>query len=138
MTVQSTRSWGHPGFTLVELLIVMVVVAILAVVAYPSYVEQVRKTARKEAIGKLLEVASRVEQYRTQKLAYPAGDDLQDFKVEGDKYDITVEASTNGVVVKATPVAGTSQAADKCGVLSWETPGIWGFSGEGVAEKDCI
>jgi type IV pilus assembly protein PilE len=38
-----------PGFTVIELMIVVVIVAILLAIAYPSFVNYVRKAKRGEA-----------------------------------------------------------------------------------------
>jgi len=126
------------GFSLIELLIVMVIIALLATIGYPSYTEQVRKTARKEAVGKILETASRLEQFRTQKMAYPSASEVDAFGYDGNKYTISVETVTEGVAVKATPVADTLQADDKCGEMTYTTPGIWSFTGTDMTEKECI
>ncbi|MBV5274160.1 MAG: prepilin-type N-terminal cleavage/methylation domain-containing protein [Lamprocystis purpurea] len=40
------RARFRPGFTLIELMIVVGIVAILAAIAYPSYQSQIRKTRR--------------------------------------------------------------------------------------------
>ena len=61
MNPSSRRTSG--GFTLIELMIVLVVLAILVTVAVPSYRNYVLKANRAVAKGKLLELASRQEQY---------------------------------------------------------------------------
>lgn len=131
------RSLGN-GFSLIELVIALSIIAILAAMAYPSYTQYVRKAARKEAVGKVLEIASRLEQFKTQKMAYPSGAQLDPFAFTGAKYSFVVEAITEGVAVKATPIAGSAQEQDECGVITYQTPGTWAFSGSGMTEKECL
>ena len=50
-----------PGFTLIELMIVVAVVAILVAIAYPSYQEQIRKSRRAQAKADLVEYAGLAE-----------------------------------------------------------------------------
>lgn len=52
-----------PGFTLIELMIVVVIVGILAAIAYPSYAEYVNRSKRAEAKAALLEAAQALERY---------------------------------------------------------------------------
>ena len=63
-----TRTMGktiarQPGFTLIELMIVVAIIAILAGIAYPSYMDQVRKGNRAKAQAFLMDVAQRQQSY---------------------------------------------------------------------------
>jgi len=51
----------QPGFTLVELMVVVAILGILAVIAYPSYQGQVRKARRADAKSSLMELAQYME-----------------------------------------------------------------------------
>ncbi len=131
------------GFTLIELLIVLAIVAVLAVFAYPSYSEYVRSSARKAAIGKALEIASRVEQFRTQRFTYPsstadlAGFELTEVKYEYEVAPVLTDGDVTGYTITVTPVTGSDQVNDLCGTLTYSSAGTW-TSSTGVAEEDCL
>jgi|SRR5579863_9154976 len=123
------------GFTLIELMIVVVIATILLSIAVPSYMQQVRQSRRTEAKTALLDLAGREERFFTTNptgysnapanlgyAAFPA-------QVGSGYYTITVSCiaasgaalgcdpnanAPNGpsYYLIATPVAGTSQAAD--------------------------
>ena len=127
------------GFTLMELMIAVVIVAILAAVAIPTYSAHVRKTERKVAIGKILEIAGRLEQYKTQTFSYPTGDDLTQFTLNEKRYDIVAEAvdAGAGYKVTATPKAGSDQVNDQCGTLEYTNESVWDFKDD-LTESDCL
>lgn len=131
------------GFTLIELLIVVIIVGVLAVFAYPRYSDYVRNSARKAAVGKALEIASRVEQFRTQRFTYPSSDaDLAGFELAELKYEYEVapvmtDGDVTGYTITLTPVVGSDQVNDLCGTLTYSNTGTW-TSSEGLAEEDCI
>lgn len=122
------------GFTLIELMIVIVVIAILAAIAYPSYSQQVRKTARKETAGLMLDVAGRMERIRSQKLQYEA--------IVPDsppRYDITVDVDDPATYLITAAPKG-DQAHDLCGTLTLNHRGAWTFtrSGAAVSQHECL
>ncbi|WP_158643328.1 type IV pilin protein [Ketobacter alkanivorans] len=131
------------GFTLMELLIVVAIVAILAVFAYPSYSDHVRKAARKAAAGKVLEIAGRLEQYRTQRFAYPSSAaDLAGFAETEIKYEyevtaVSTDGDVSGYTITATPVTTSDQVNDECGTLSYANDGAWTF-GNSLTEQECL
>lgn len=127
------------GFTLIELMIAVVVVSILAAIAIPSYSSHVRKTERKVAVGKILEIAGRLEQFKTQRFSYPTGDDLAQFALTEKRYAYTVEAVSNGegYNVVATPVAGTDQVNDVCGTLEYTNESVWDFKDD-LTQAECL
>jgi len=123
------------GFTLIELMVVVVVATILLSIAVPSYMQQLRESRRTEAKTALLDLAGREERFLTTNptgytlvstnLGYPAFP----AQVGNGYYTITVSCvaasgaalgcdpnpnAPNGpsYYLVATPVAGTSQAAD--------------------------
>ena len=131
------------GLTLVELLLVVAIVGILALFGYPGYTEYIKKTARKQAVGKVLEIAGRVEQFKTQKLAYPStAAELNGFNDATAKYGfavatVVVDSEVVGYTVTATPVTGTNQVGDRCGTLVYSSTGIWTFANS-LTESDCL
>lgn len=122
------------GFTLIEVMITIAIVAMLAAVALPSYRSYVQRSNRTDARNTLLAAAQRMEQNYNLSGRY---DQLQNgtavndamlttwgldrSPVSGAKlYTIAFDTATPtqvAYVLVATPVAGTAQADDTCGVL---------------------
>ncbi len=126
-----TATRPAPGFTLVELMIVLVVVAVLAAVALPSYQASVRKGRRAEAFTALSLLQQAQERWRSNNASYtatlpntagaasaPNGLGVAATTASG-LYTIGVNnQSSTGYTATATAVAGTSQARDgDCKVL---------------------
>lgn len=110
------------GFTLIELMIVVAVVAVLVSIAIPSYHEAVRKGRRGQAKADLVDVAQQIERYRTVNNTYK-GFTLANTKspATGATFytlGIAVEEDGSGFEATASPVVGTSQTDDRCGVLT--------------------
>ena len=109
------------GFTLIELMIVVALIAVLAAIAYPSYQEFVRKGRRGGAKGDLVNLAQELERFRTVNNSY-AGAALsatQSPKQGNAFYNLVLsDQSATTFLITATPVATTSQAQDRCGVLT--------------------
>lgn len=123
------------GFTLIELMIVVVIVAILATIAYPAYTDQVRKTARKEVIGVLLDTAGRLERIRSQTFSYQA--------INADstnRYGVVVNVPAGGATFTITATPAGDQANDRCGVIVLNQQGAWTFTqgGNAVAQDLCM
>lgn len=109
------------GFTLIELMVVVAIVAILVAVAVPVYTEAVRKGRRGQAKADLVELAQIMERYRTVNNTYAtAANPIPQSPKTGDAfYEIDIaEQSATAFELTATPVAGTGQADDRCGVLT--------------------
>lgn len=104
----------QPGFTLIELMIVVVVVAILAMIAYPAYREQVQSARRADAQQALMGLASAMERYHSQNLTYVNAADgnevpqiyADEAPLDGDRkyYDLRVtSASVDDYTLEAQP-----------------------------------
>jgi len=63
---------GAPGFTLIELMIVVVIATILISIALPLYLHQIRESRRTDARSALLDLAGREERYFDTNNAYTA------------------------------------------------------------------
>ncbi|ROU00650.1 prepilin-type N-terminal cleavage/methylation domain-containing protein [Marinobacter sp. R17] len=68
------RPSRSPGFTLIELMIVVAIIGIIAAIAYPSYLDQVESTRRSDAQGALSSFANAMERYYTQNGTYIGAD----------------------------------------------------------------
>jgi type IV pilus assembly protein PilE len=139
-----TATRSSRGFTLVELMIVVVVATILLSIAVPSYMSQVRQSRRTEAKTAILDLAAREERYfSTNGALYSTA--TTDVGYAGafpvlvgpdNYYTVTVcspaancdpnpnPPAAPSYFITATPVAGTSQAADtECTSFSVDSAG---------------
>ena len=65
-----TQRGAQFGFTLIELVVTMAIIAILAAIAIPSYTAYIMRSHRSDARGQLLEVATWMERWRTERGRY--------------------------------------------------------------------
>jgi len=66
------KSKKQPGFTLVEVMVVVFIISVLAAIAYPSYQGFTQKARRTEAMTTLTEAAARQENFYANNLRYAA------------------------------------------------------------------
>ncbi len=119
------------GFTLIELLITIVIVGILAAIAYPAYQNSVTQSRRADAQGALTQLNNAMERVFTQNNTYmplvggvPTAPTLgsaagaifpSQTPLDGTTkyYNLSISSITaNTYTLRATPITGTSQAAD--------------------------
>lgn len=118
------------GFTLLELMIVVAIIGILVAIAYPSYMNFLVDGRRTDAQEALLGFANALERHKTENMTYtgaatgsPPGDTgapatttfpSQSPIDSSDKYyNLTIVAADSlSYTLRATPIAGTSQATD--------------------------
>ncbi len=136
------------GFTLIELLIAVVIVGILSAIAYPAYQNSVKQSRRADAQGALMQLNNAMERVFTQSNTYmplvggaataptlgASGIFPSQTPLDGTPkyYNLTISAITaNTFTLRATPIAGTSQAGDgnleidHTGAKRWGTLNSW-------------
>ncbi len=115
---------ASPGFSLIELLIVIAVIGTLAGIAYPAYTDSIRKARRTEAFTALAILQQAQERHRANHAAY--ADSLAALPAPrpvsptspGGHYTLTVSGAS-ATAYTATATAVGSQAADlECTALS--------------------
>lgn len=131
--------YRHPGFTLIELMIVLVIITILASIAYPSYSAYVERSRRSDGQGALLDLSHRLDQYFSENKSY-TGATLAQLGVKETSpegyYNLGVsELSGNTFTASATPIG--AQSSDKCGTLTINQLGQRNFTGANTSASDC-
>ncbi len=138
---------SRPGFTLIELMIVVGVIGILASIAYPSYQDYVRRARRLEGQGTMLNIQLLLEKHRVNNPSYAAPyltplnepgklePAYYSFSYPGD----SVSATSYIITAKATETGGqksdtgcTSMTLNEVGQ---KCPGDPGCSSEAVCWK---
>lgn len=125
----------QPGFTLLELVIVLAICGLLVSIALPGYQRSVRTGVRAEGQSLLLQVAANQERYYARNNAYAASADPLAASPplyllsESGLYRVEVAACATGTlatcfVATATPLG--RQADDECGALTLSSAGIKG------------
>jgi type IV pilus assembly protein PilE len=123
------------GFTLIEAMIVVAILGLIVAMGYPSYQEQVRKSRRAEGMGKLLELADRMERH------YSDAGTYRHINSDGTKRDTTVADvfpgftsdyytlsinSQNDINFEVWSTPKGSQLKDKCGKFTLTSLGVKG------------
>ena len=129
------------GFTLIEVMVVTVVIGVLAAIAYPSYTEQVARGRRSQAKAQLLAAQQWMERFYSENYRYDmnsagtATDHDSQFTArfstspppgEGRAvYNIALVTplARDTYTIRATRIAGTVMATDKCGDFTIDSMG---------------
>ncbi|MFC0254503.1 type IV pilin protein [Massilia consociata] len=117
----------QPGFTLVELMVVVVIVGILAAIALPAYSQYLVRSNRTAAQAYMMELAQAQIQFMADSRSYAATVDELELPVPDQvaaKYTIEIDLEDGPpqrFTITATPKAGSTQADD--GVLGIDNAG---------------
>jgi type IV pilus assembly protein PilE len=99
-----------PGFTLVELMIVIFIIAVLLALAYPSYVDYTRKARRGEAQQLLMNWAINQEIWRSNNTTYASTANLA--APTNDRYVLSIAAGPTATTYTLQAVAQGDQLND--------------------------
>lgn len=126
---------AQPGFTLIELMIVVAIIGILAAIAYPGYQEYAMRANRAEARSILLENAQMLERHFTTSNDYSSFGGLigQSPKTGTAKYAITVAGTATTYTLTAAP-EGAMASDSKCGTMTLDNTGAKTKSGSETVE----
>jgi prepilin-type N-terminal cleavage/methylation domain-containing protein len=86
MRLQSLARKGRPGFTLVELAVVIVIIGVLAAFGVPRFLKSVERSKAAEAFGYLSAVRSSMERYQSQNGTYASDLTTLDLVMATPKY----------------------------------------------------
>ena len=120
----------QPGFSLVELMIVVVVISILAAIAVPAYRQHVIRATRTDAKVALTSMAGLLERCLSRFNAYddPGCVTGLPLNTADDTYTITGALAPGTFTLTATPINGQAQDV-QCGALTLNQLGVQGVSG---------
>ena len=134
------RNGGGPqaGFTVTELLVVIGIVAILAAIAVPNYTDYVNRGRRSDAMSILQRLANEQEQFYFDNNAYTTSMAALNYNTtvspEG-YYDLSIpSANVTLFVLRATPVAGSSQVGEGRFEIRSTGQKLWDPGEDGVYE----
>ena len=148
--MQTKKSSGQAGFTLVELMITVAIIAIITAVALPSYNRNLQRGKRADVRSILMEDAQYMERFFTENSSYfkstanadPVLPQLVSPRAATGtaiNYNITISASNaTSFTLQAAPANG--MAADDCKTLTINNLGqkkVVGTIGDGWDEQSC-
>ncbi len=120
----------QPGFTLIEVMVVVVIIGILASIALPSYENSMRKSRRGSAQAFMMDVAQREQAFLLDSRSYAVGADALTTLNMAVPAEVSafytigvteVAGAPPDFTITATPIAGGKQVPD--GVLVLRSDG---------------
>ena len=125
------------GFSLIELMIALLIVGILAAIAYPSYVEYITRAHRSDGQSALMNLATRMERYYSEKNTYQtatiasatATDVLSSNISPGSWYTLAITSATGSAyTIQATPRTTQATRDTRCQTLTLTSVGVKGIA----------
>jgi type IV pilus assembly protein PilE len=108
-----------PGFTLIEIMVVVAIIGIVAAIAYPSYQGYIQDTYRANAVADLERCAQSLERFYSNGFTYVGADtnticDTNSPSEGPTRFVISYETLTaTAFMIRATPV-GETCGTDNC------------------------
>lgn len=152
--VRNPARHAVPGFSLIELMVVVAIIAILAAIAYPAYTSHLVKAHRVAAAGCLSEYSNYMERFYTTNLSYDktsAGVDANDplpvlgcaaasetgqfYQYDYPAVGSTTALSANAYTIEAAPIGTQRERDTQCGTLSITQAGERKVSGTGSVQQ---
>ncbi len=127
----------QPGFSLVELLIVLACIAVLVGWAWPNYQQLLQRSQRAQARTALLQAAHWLERAASANGSYPAAADVPTsvLQAEGLRYQLSLSSSTHSFNLTATPSG--AQVGDACGSFTLAHTGVRGVINASLSVAQC-
>lgn len=131
------KGFALKGFTLIELMITVVVIAILVTIAYPSYREYIARSRRADGQSALLDLASRMERYYSDRNTYQtatigtgAATDVRATNLSPESwYTLAITAQTaSSYTLQATPRNAQGTTDTRCQSLTINNLGAKGIA----------